>query len=173
MPHEDRHLVSSPIGRLLLTAARGRLTALAILADTAGAPDLPVATSNPVLLQAAAQLEAYFAGGRQSFELPLELTGLSPFSRVVLTTLQAVPFGTTLSYGELAARCGRPRAARAIGRVMAANPQPLIIPCHRVVAAQGGLGGYSGGCGLDTKAWLLAFEQAHRLESSGFSGKTA
>jgi len=72
--------------------------------------------------------------------------------------LQTVPFATTVSYGDLAAMVGKPRAARAVGRVMAINPLPLIVPCHRVVGRNGDLVGYSGGGGLVTKEWLLAFE---------------
>jgi len=105
------------------------------------------------------QLQDYFAGRRRSFELPLDLAGLSPFAREVLAVLQQVPPGATVSYGELAARAGHPGAARAVGRVMAGNPLPLVVPCHRVVGANGALTGYSGAAGVATKKWLLEFEK--------------
>jgi len=77
----------------------------------------------------------------------------------VLQQLQQVPYASTVSYGELAVLAGSPHAARAVGRVMAGNPWPLIVPCHRVVASNGSLGGYSGGEGVPTKQWLLDFER--------------
>ena len=105
------------------------------------------------------QLQDYFAGRRSSFDLPLDLEGITPFAAAVLTSLQQVPAGQTVSYGELAARAGHPGAGRAVGRVMAGNPLPLVIPCHRVVGAGGNLTGYSGAGGVATKEWLLAFER--------------
>jgi len=108
--------------------------------------------------QAIGQLEEYFLGSRQHFDLPLDFRGLSPFSVTTLRNLCDVPFGQTLTYGELAARCGSAHGARAIGRIMAANPFPIVIPCHRVVGAGGKLRGYSGGEGVPTKEWLLRFE---------------
>ena len=84
---------------------------------------------------------------------------LTPFARDVLAALQQVPAGATVSYGELAARAGHPGAARAVGRVMAGNPLPLVVPCHRVVGANGALTGYSGAAGVATKKWLLEFEK--------------
>ena len=167
---ETCFIMTSPVGRLLLHASRERLTGLVILADT-GEPTVAAAVyamaaverGHPVLQQAVEQLEQYFAGRRQAFRLPIELSGLPAFTRKILETLQSVPFGETLTYGELADRAGYPRAARAVGQVMAANPLPIIIPCHRVVAAGGRPGGYSGGGGVSTKEWLLAFERANHL----------
>lgn len=170
MPAESCCIMTSPVGRLLLHASHERLTGLIILADTderAGAAAVAAMTAvdrgHPVLHQAVEQLEQYFAGHRQLFRLPLELTNLPAFTHQILATLQSVPFGETLTYGALAARAGYPRAARAVGQVMAANPLPIIIPCHRVVAAGGRPGGYSGGGGVSTKEWLLAFERANHL----------
>lgn len=105
------------------------------------------------------QLQEYFAGNRREFSVPVELGNLSPFARQVLTTLQKLPFGETLSYGELAANAGNPLAARAVGRIMANNQLPIIIPCHRVIGKNGSMTGYSGGDGIRTKEWLLNFEQ--------------
>ena len=108
------------------------------------------------------QLEEYFAGIRREFDLPLDLSGLEPATRAVLAALQAIPYGTTVTYGELARRSGTGLPPRAIGSVMGGNPVPLLVPCHRVVAGDG-LGGYSGGepgRGRQTKLWLLEFEGA-------------
>lgn len=112
--------------------------------------------------QAIGQLREYFAGQRQSFDMPLDLPRLSPATQAVLEALQTIPYGTTITYAELAARSGTGLPARAVGSIMGANPVPLVIPCHRVVASDG-LGGYSGGepgQELATKRWLLELEGA-------------
>jgi methylated-DNA-[protein]-cysteine S-methyltransferase len=103
------------------------------------------------------EIERYFDGSIRSFTVPVDLCGVaSPFQRRVLTACKKIPFGRTVSYGELAARAGSPRAARAVGNAMAANPIPIVIPCHRVLASQGRLGGYS--IGLSFKKRLLSHE---------------
>lgn len=162
--------MAAPIGTLLLRARDRRLTGIIIFPFSAGdvrhaeQADSPESVARvPVLLQARQELEEYFAGRRRTFAVPLDLTGLPPFTRHVLEVLRGVPCGETLSYGELAQRTGNPRAARAVGRAMAVNPLPIVIPCHRVVAAGGKPGGYSGGGGLQTKEWLLALERTGRL----------
>src|SRR5262249_49490715 len=106
------------------------------------------------------QLDAWFAGTRRAFDLPLDLDGIDGFRRVVLETLaDDVRWGETVSYGELAAMAGRPRAARAVGSAMRKNPVPFVIPCHRVVAAGNRIGGYGGGRNaIDLKRALLARE---------------
>jgi methylated-DNA-[protein]-cysteine S-methyltransferase len=111
--------------------------------------------------QALRQLDEYFHGDRQYFDLPLDYRGVSGFSRRVLQTLAEVPYGTVLSYGELAAKAGSPKAARAVGRVMAANPFPLVVPCHRVVNADGSPGNYSAAYGPASKVRLIDFERDH------------
>jgi methylated-DNA-[protein]-cysteine S-methyltransferase len=103
-------------------------------------------------------LDDYFHGRRRNFELPLAMDTLTPFTTRVLRTLAQVKYGSTLTYGELAALAGFPSAARAVGRAMATNPFPIIIPCHRVLGAGGKMTGYSGGEGIATKQWLLRFE---------------
>lgn len=103
------------------------------------------------------QLEAYFAGRRRRFELEVAPMGTS-FQIRIWHELQAIPYGATISYGELARRAGHPRAARATGSANARNPVPIVIPCHRVIAADGSLGGYS--AGVDIKAALLRLEGA-------------
>lgn len=113
--------------------------------------------------RAAGQLEEYFAGQRKAFDLPVSFAGMSPFARTVLDCLYGVPYGQVLTYGSLAALSGHPHAARAVGRVMAANPVPVIVPCHRIVGSGGKMTGYSGGDGIPTKEWLLAFEADYRV----------
>jgi methylated-DNA-[protein]-cysteine S-methyltransferase len=109
----------------------------------------------PLLRRACEQLQQYFDGTRQSFDLPLAPAGTA-FQRRVWDALRAIPPGETRSYGTLAAQLGT--AARAIGGANAANPIPILIPCHRVTGAAGALGGYSGGDGVPTKRFLLALE---------------
>jgi methylated-DNA-[protein]-cysteine S-methyltransferase len=112
--------------------------------------------------QVIGQLREYFAGQRRDFDLPLDLPPLEPSTLAVLRALQTVPAGQTITYAELAASSGTGLPARAIGAIMGANPVPLVIPCHRVVAADG-LGGYSGGepgHEIETKRWLLENEGA-------------
>ena len=164
MSIESRRILVTPVGTLLLSARAGRLCGVVILAPGVEPPQ-PVGEGDPVLDRAAGQLAEYFAGTRRNFDLPLDLGGLPPFTRRVLEILAMLPCGATLSYGELAARAGNPRGARAVGRAMAVNPLPIVIPCHRVLAAGGRPGGYSGGGGLATKGRLLALERADRFGS--------
>jgi methylated-DNA-[protein]-cysteine S-methyltransferase len=108
-----------------------------------------------VFSEAIAQLEEYFAGERRDFSLPLPLEG-TPFQTTVWSALRTIPYGATVSYGELARRIGRPSASRAVGAANGANPLPIILPCHRVIGADRSLTGFGGG--LETKRFLLAFE---------------
>jgi methylated-DNA-[protein]-cysteine S-methyltransferase len=101
------------------------------------------------------QLEEYFAGERTQFDLPLELEG-TPFQKDVWLALGEIPYGKTISYAELASMVGRPTAFRAVGQANGANPIPIVLPCHRVLASGGRIGGYGGG--LDMKRQLLALE---------------
>jgi methylated-DNA-[protein]-cysteine S-methyltransferase len=103
------------------------------------------------------ELDEYFDGSRTSFDLPLDLR-VAPFPAEVLRELALVPYGRTETYGALAAKVGRPRAARAVGTVMNRNPIPIVLPCHRIVGADGSLTGYAGG--LDVKRHLLELEGA-------------
>jgi methylated-DNA-[protein]-cysteine S-methyltransferase len=106
------------------------------------------------------QLDEYVQGKRSAFDLPVDLEACSDFQRRVLEAAVAVPRGRLATYGEIAARIGAPHAARAVGQALARNPVPIIVPCHRVVAADGSLTGYSGGSGVETKAKLLRLEGA-------------
>jgi methylated-DNA-[protein]-cysteine S-methyltransferase len=119
----------------------------------------PEAREGSKLVESAAlQLTAYFAGERKSFDLLIDHTGFTPFQRQVYALVSAIPFGAVMTYGDVARELGRPGAARGVGAAMAANPLPVVIPCHRVVGATGCLTGYSGPGGLDAKAWLLRLE---------------
>jgi methylated-DNA-[protein]-cysteine S-methyltransferase len=104
------------------------------------------------------ELDEYFEGKRAAFDLSVDLTGAAEFTRDVLGELARVPFGEVTTYGDLAARVGRPRAARAVGTVMNRNPIPIVLPCHRVVGSTGSLVGYAGG--LERKEQLLRLEGA-------------
>ncbi|MFJ9897919.1 methylated-DNA--[protein]-cysteine S-methyltransferase [Streptomyces sp. NPDC091280] len=119
--------------------------------DPVEAPD------SPLLAEAIRQFEAYFAGTRRDFDLPLDWSLISGFNRQVLRELAAgVPYGSVVGYGDLAGRVGQPRAAQAVGVAMGSNPLPVVVPCHRVVESDGGIGGFGGG--LETKRKLLALE---------------
>jgi methylated-DNA-[protein]-cysteine S-methyltransferase len=139
----------SPVGPLLLDEIEGALTGIR-WGTAAGAAD------SPLLLACERQLKAYFAGQLRVFELPL-LEPAEPFSARIRQALLAIPYGQTLTYGALAEVLAV--SPRAIGQAMGANPIPIIVPCHRVLAADG-LGGYSGAGGVEVKSRLLAHEGA-------------
>ncbi|NEY90978.1 methylated-DNA--[protein]-cysteine S-methyltransferase [Tabrizicola oligotrophica] len=145
--------IDTALGRLTLWQSGDRLTGLswAELPPSGAAP-------TPLLAEASAQLAAYFAGRLQQFDLPLDWgTGLH---EQVRRAMAAIPFGETLTYGEIAARVGAP--AQSVGQACGANPLPIIIPCHRVLGAKG-LGGFSARGGVETKVWLLRHEGAAGL----------
>ncbi|NUT48952.1 MAG: methylated-DNA--[protein]-cysteine S-methyltransferase [Saccharothrix sp.] len=150
--------VDSPVGPLTLVARDGVLSGLYMTdqryrpaADAFG-PEDPLPFGDVVT-----QLAEYFDGGRTAFDLPLDLVG-TPFQRTVWRALVEVPYGETVTYGELARRLGKPSAARAVGLANGHNPIGIIVPCHRVVGANGDLTGYGGG--LARKRRLLDLEQA-------------
>ena len=159
-------IAESPLGPLLLAASARGLAWIGFDADGDGDQlDRAAATLGRRLLRvprlldpAHRQLDGYFAGRLQAFELALDLTGLPAFQRGVLEELQRVPYGATATYGELALRVGKPRAARAVGGALNRNPVPIVVPCHRIVGSSGSLTGYAGG--LERKRALLALEGA-------------
>jgi methylated-DNA-[protein]-cysteine S-methyltransferase len=106
------------------------------------------------------RIAAYFSGERARFTVPVDLTGLTEFQQAALRACLSIPYGVTTTYGRLAAMVGRAGAARAVGRAMARNPIPLIIPCHRVLAAGGDLGGFSAEGGVEVKSRMLRLEGA-------------
>jgi methylated-DNA-[protein]-cysteine S-methyltransferase len=154
-------VIDSPIGPLTLIAQDGRLAGVH-MEITRYRPDAGVlgavvaSESDPVLAAAASQLDAYFRGELTSFDLPLSLAG-TQFQRSVWAALQSIPYGETISYGELARRIGQPSASRAVGLANGRNPVAIVVPCHRVIGADGSLTGYGGG--MDRKRFLLALEQ--------------
>lgn len=166
--------MNSPIGMLRLVGNGTAVTAIEFDGEEAGA--MPASADrarargdrrdrgdfspgDPVLTAAERQLAEYFAGERTDFDLPLAPEG-TPFQLEVWGELQGISYGETVTYGELAARLGRgPAASRAVGTANGANPIPIVIPCHRVVGADGNLVGYAGG--LDRKVALLAVEGIH------------
>jgi methylated-DNA-[protein]-cysteine S-methyltransferase len=147
----------SPIGPLLIAGDDHAIHLIGF--PKSGKPQKPEAgwtesMSGP-LAEAVRQLREYFAGKRRDFELPLAPEG-TDFQRKVWRKLQEIPYGQTISYGELAKRVGNPKASRAVGSANGKNRIPIVIPCHRVIAGDGGLGGFGGG--LATKEKLLAIE---------------
>ena len=146
-------VVETPLGRMTLVQRGDNLCELRLNGEQYPT-DVPAQT--PLLIRAQKQLTEYFSGERTSFDLPLAPLGTS-FMEIVCQTLTAsVPYGRTVTYGELAALCGHPRAARAVGMANHRNPLPIFIPCHRVVGAGGKLVGYGGG--LPLKRSLLELE---------------
>jgi methylated-DNA-[protein]-cysteine S-methyltransferase len=163
-PTPTRVSLKTPVGVLGLEGTDDALTYL-LLPDVAAAgppaPDVGDVLVLPRALEtAAAQLGEYFEGTRRSFDLPFELSG-TPFQCDVWRSLAEIPYGETISYAELAAMVGRPGAFRAVGQANGANPLPIVLPCHRVVASGGGIGGYGGG--LVLKRRLLALEGVHDI----------
>lgn len=145
----DRLVITSPVGPLGIIGENGLLTGITF-------DETRETTSEAAYLcLAAEEIVSYFAGERRRFDIPFALSG-PPFFVKCLRMLEKVPYGKLISYGELAYLAGSPRAARAAGNAVHQNPLPIIIPCHRVVAAGGGIGGFGGG--LDKKRILLRTE---------------
>jgi methylated-DNA-[protein]-cysteine S-methyltransferase len=147
--------LESPLGRLRLVTDGEALVAVDLPGYPSDAETGPHEPDHPVLREASRQLEEYFAGRRRRFELPLRPHGTT-FQRKVWRALEAIPFGATRSYADLARAIGRPTATRAVGAANGRNPLAIIVPCHRVIGADGSLTGYGGG--LPAKRWLLAHE---------------
>jgi methylated-DNA-[protein]-cysteine S-methyltransferase len=149
--------IESPVGPLLLAADDAGLRQVEFVKGKRAGQSTPVLSGNCAPLQEAIrQLKAYFAGKRERFDLPLAPEG-TPFQRAVWKLLCEIPYGETISYGELARRIGNPKASRAVGLANGANPIAIVIPCHRVIGSNGKLTGYGGGLPLKEK--LLALER--------------
>ena len=153
--------LSSPIGELLLTSNGRSVTGVYLRNQKHGARRTgDWKRDDAALKRLRAQLQAYFAGALREFELPLAAAG-TPFQQRVWRALCEIPYGETISYGELARRIGQPKAARAVGLANGRNPISIVVPCHRVIGANGSLTGYGGG--LERKRWLLAHERKGSL----------
>jgi len=149
-------LLDSPIGELLLTGDGHYVTGIWMQSHRSEWKRTRAYERDDVALAPArAQLTQYFAGERADFELSLLPEG-TPFQRKVWNALCEIPYGETISYGELARRIGQPSAARAVGLANGSNPLPIVVPCHRVIGADGSLTGFGGG--IERKRWLLAHE---------------
>jgi len=146
----------SPIDDLMVVAEGDDLTGLYMLPHPQPGPDWIRVDDDAVLQAARQQLDAYFAGDRTDFDLPLAPSGTA-FQMQVWAALRQIPYGQTISYGELARRIGNPQASRAVGLANGRNPIAVIVPCHRVIGANGSLTGYGGG--LERKQVLLSLEQ--------------
>jgi methylated-DNA-[protein]-cysteine S-methyltransferase len=158
--------VPSPVGPLTIVAEEGQVTGLYMDAQRhAPGPEafgLPADPAEEPFAGAAAQLRAYFDGELTEFDLPLSPAG-TEFQRRVWAGLRAIPYGETVTYGELARRLGSPAASRAVGLANGKNPIAIVVPCHRVIGSDGSLTGYGGG--LDRKRFLLALERGTRQDA--------
>jgi O-6-methylguanine DNA methyltransferase len=158
-------VITTPVGTLVVTASRKGVTSIerrsATSSRAAGGSVVGDATAARHVARAVRELREYFAGTRRRFTVRLDLAA-TEFRLAAWEQLRRIPFGSTISYGEQARRAGRPRAVRAIGSANGANPVPIIVPCHRVVAGNGE-GGYS--LGIAMKRWLLAHEA--RISAAG------
>ena len=151
--------IESPVGPLLIAADDGGLRLIEFHSPRHPMAQLPdwIEHEHPVVRAAHAQLDEYFAGSRKDFDLPLAPQGTA-FQKEVWHTLASIPFGHTISYAQLAQRIGKPTAMRAVGAANGRNPLPIVLPCHRVIGADGSLTGFGGG--LPTKQFLLELEGA-------------
>jgi len=156
-------VIESPLGQLLVAAGDRGILRISFDPDPEQQLERLSRLAGRSVLRAPRQVEEarreldeYFGGRRRAFDLTVDLRGLTPFTERVLRELARIPFGQTASYAELAARAGTPRAARAVGLTMNRNRVPIVLPCHRVIGADGGLVGYAGG--LERKVALLRLE---------------
>ncbi len=158
--------LDSPVGELLIGVSEQGLVRLAYIrepGDEDAVLDELARRLSPRIVHAAARTDTvrrelydYLAGRRRAFDVPLDLSLMGPFQQRVLAATAAIPYGSVRTYTEVAAAAGNPRASRAAGNALGANPIAIIVPCHRVLRTGGGLGGYAGG--LDRKQWLLELE---------------
>lgn len=171
-----RTTIDTPVGELTLVASDAGLRAIHFDAErwpAVGGRSAGEVVGEPIgigdddmMRDAVAQIDAYFAGQLRRFELRLDLGGLTGFQAEVCRELQAVPYGDLVSYGQLARNLGSPDASRAVGSACNRNRLPIVVPCHRVVAADGSLGGYA--AGLEVKRGLLARERGSALPAGGW-----
>ncbi|MEA3352030.1 MAG: methylated-DNA--[protein]-cysteine S-methyltransferase [Chloroflexota bacterium] len=157
----------TPLGPIWVAANQRGLVAIAIKSDAdtftkelaARHKKAAISRDETHTADVVRQIKAYLTNERNAFELRIDWSIMTSFQQKVLRATCAIPRAETRTYGEIAAQAGNPRAARAVGRAEATNPIPIVIPCHRVIGADGGLHGYSSPGGLETKAWLLELEE--------------
>lgn len=147
--------MSSPVGTLRLTASSTGLVSIEVVRSARKDPSAPTGAPRTILTRTRRQLEEYFAGRRRTFDVPLDLRG-TEFQVAAWKAMSKIPYGRTISYGQQAKSIGKPTACRAVGSANGKNPIPIIVPCHRVLASDGSLGGYS--LGLTMKRRLLSLE---------------
>lgn len=165
---QERFTVAAPALGVHVTVEFERAHATRVQLTRAPPEDADAAPLSAAAESARALVEAHVVSGAADLaRVPVDFAGVAPFHREVLTLLREVPAGATVTYGDLAKRLGKPGASRAVGGAMRANPLPFIVPCHRVVQADGSLGHYSGEGGAATKRLLLALERA-----PGFAPRT-
>ena len=148
-------VMETPVGKLRLVASNKGLTAIDVKATYSKLATKPDGRAQKILAETRKQLTQYFAGDRKKFDVPFDLSG-TPFQLKAWKTLTRIPYGKTISYGEQAKAMRKAKAVRAVGSANGKNPIPIIIPCHRVIASNGGLGGYS--LGLKMKRQLMKLE---------------
>ena len=151
-----REVIATPFGAVAVCTARGRVVEVAFV-ESSVQSFAESDSDSSLAKKAAKQLEEYFAGKRRSFELPLKFSG-TKFQEQIWKEIAKVPFGETATYKDLATRIGKPKAARAVGGAVGANPIGIIVGCHRIIGSSGKLTGYSGGSGVPTKKKLLELE---------------
>lgn len=152
-------IMDTPVGLITIVVSAHGVRAILWPDDDAGRVPMSAVSpdpGHPVIVAAVAQLGEYFDGEREEFDLPLDPVG-TDFQQSAWKALRAIPYGTTVSYGDQAARMGDRRKARAVGAANGRNPISIVVPCHRVVGSNGALTGFAGG--IDTKAWLLDHER--------------
>ena len=155
----SRSVIDTPIGRLALTANPRGLTQIDLVANDANPSPAEGSVESTAHLRAAERaLRAYFTGAPDAFREVIVAPAGTEFQRAVWSALRTIPEGTTISYGELAERIGKPDAVRAVGLANGRNPIPIVVPCHRVIGADRSLTGF--GLGVPVKAWLLVHERA-------------
>jgi methylated-DNA-[protein]-cysteine S-methyltransferase len=157
-------VIDTPLGRIAISASDEALVELSFL--TGNSKRLDFESSELAVAQvtkAADWLRDYFAGNKSDYQGPLDLSG-TDFQKAVWREISSIKHGQTLSYGQIANRIGKPKASRAVGAAVGANPIPLIVPCHRVMGASGKITGYSGGDGIPTKIKLLALEKIEYVD---------
>ena len=148
----EKHHYHSPVGVLEITAVDDAVTALRVISQ----PNSTLQSSHKIIVQCCKELDEYFDGKRRNFDVKVSLEG-TDFQRKIWKKLQEIPYGTTISYATLAREAGFPKACRATGSANGKNPVAIIVPCHRVIASDGTLGGYA--YGLEVKKTLLDLEK--------------